>query len=462
MPGQILVVDSVITNRAVLVSKLTAAYYDVKDCATGDAVLKAADFQKTDLILIDETLSDMSGVTLCKRLKSAPETAHIPVILLNSANRPGHLSDAYEAGADDYLSKPICYLALFSRARNLIRAKHAVDELHLRQATSREFGLAEDPAVFVHEQRTAGSVLLLSHSQTCNTYWRDILNARFSHEVIDGDSRNLLPCFPANTGPDAIILHQTLRDGAEGLRLLSQIRMNPLFRQSAIIFVALKGDEDSVAKALELGANDYIFEGFDPLELAARLRCQIRYKKTSDKLRKNLSDGLKMAAVDPLTRLYNRRYVTNYLARLAKETPTPKTFTAALMLDLDNFKSINDRFGHSIGDQVLRKLAGRLTRNLRESDMVARMGGEEFLIIIPATSRAKAERIAERIRKSVEDKPFFMNDDAQVSGVTISIGVALSKAERRDFNSLLKRADHALFVSKHSGRNQVTFFARAA
>ncbi len=460
MSGRILVVDDVATNRVLLKAKLATAYYTVTLAQNGAEALSLAQADPPDLILLDVMMPEMDGFEVCRRLKSMRELAHIPVVMVTSLNTAEERIRGLEAGADDFLSKPLVDLALFARVRNLMRMKIMFDELRMRDATTQDLGfepiLLDDDGV-----PEGGHVLFVGDRMAQAEGWaadiRDRLPVRTS-AVSDGlcalrlADRDL---------PDAIVISQRVNGGQDGRRLVSALRSRADTRQSAIILAVDGEDLEVAAHVLDLGANDYILCPFDPSELAARLRSQLRRKRYSERLRANVRDGLMMAMRDPLTGLFNRRYAAQHLrAILARSRDSGRAF-ATMMLDLDRFKAVNDRFGHDAGDEVLKEFGRRLRENVRGADLVARLGGEEFFVAMPDTDAAAAAQIAERIRAAVEQPLFRIDRGARALQVTVSIGVSLADPGISDVDTLLKRADEALYASKHAGRNRVTFAAAA-
>jgi two-component system cell cycle response regulator len=169
-----------------------------------------------------------------------------------------------------------------------------------------------------------------------------------------------------------------------------------------------------------------------------------------------------MAVIDPLTGIYNRRYAYQHMSRVMERAREADGVFAVMMIDLDKFKEINDRHGHDAGDIVLKEFSRRLQENIRGVDLVARFGGEEFFVAMPDIDHEQAAQAAERIRRAVEDAPFVLPGSGGKVHVTTSIGVAIGTAEETDPEAVIKRADLALFTSKHSGRNRVSFSAEAA
>ena len=253
------------------------------------------------------------------------------------------------------------------------------------------------------------------------------------------------------------------------MQLASHLRARPETRQTAVMMI-VKPDELSKAHlAMEMGVSDYLTYPPDFAELTARLKVQLRRKHYSDRLRSSMHDTLVMAVTDPLTGLYNRRYANNHLESLiarhqsaaGQQGEQPDSHgLAAMVLDLDRFKSINDAHGHGAGDEVLREFARRLRESVRGIDLVSRVGGEEFLVVMPDILPENAKRVAERVRSAVEEAGFPLTDARAPVNVTVSIGLAFLRPQEAG-SALVNRADAALYASKNRGRNMVTLATAA-
>jgi two-component system, cell cycle response regulator len=462
MSGRVLVVDDVPTNRLLLRAKLSAAYYDVLVAENGTQGLEIARREQPDMIMLDVLMPDIDGFTVCSTLKSQPETAHIPVIMVTSLDTPEERVRGLEAGADDFLSKPFNDLALFARVRNLLRMKMMFDELRLRELTSRELGLSD----FISEQDMepdyTAPILLAPGSAEQGADWARRLQAGLGAAIIETASEREAQNLARLELPDCFVVNQRMLEGGDGLRFVSTLRASPETRQSAILLVVDKGDVETAAKGLEIGASDYIESPFDPSELTARIRSLLRRKCYSDWLRRSVRDGLKMAVIDPLTGIYNRRYASQHMRSVMDRAKETDGYFAVMMIDLDRFKRLNDHHGHDAGDAVLREFSRRLQENIRGVDLVARFGGEEFFVALPDSDRDAAATAAERIRRAIEGQPFPLPRNAGQVNVTVSIGVAIADATDCDAEAVIRRADLALYEAKAGGRNRVTFSAEAA
>jgi two-component system, cell cycle response regulator len=238
------------------------------------------------------------------------------------------------------------------------------------------------------------------------------------------------------------------------------LRARPESRQTSVMMVFPPDELGKAHLAMEMGVADYLTYPPDFAEVTARLKVQLRRKHYSDRLRSSMHDTLMMAVTDHLTGLYNRRYANNHLEALIARHQPGSHGLAAMVLDLDRFKSVNDRHGHQAGDEVLREFARRLGENMRGIDLVSRVGGEEFLVVMPDILPEDAQRVAERVRGAIENAGFELTGIATPLSVTVSIGLAFHHPDEAG-SDLIQRADAALYASKNSGRNMVTLAAAA-
>ncbi len=450
MTARVLVVDDVELNVKLLEAKLSSEYFEVISAFNGLAALDLAEADPPDIILLDVMMPRMDGFEVCRRLKANPRTADIPVVMVTALSDVADRLRGLEAGADDFLTKPVNDIALFARVRSLVRLKRMMEELRLREEICGRFGSRGGEAGAI-EDTSSACIMLLEERGFGATRIADTL-APIAKSVVRAndcaEAAALLDC-----SIELIIASLSMPDG-DPLRLVSQWRATEAFRQLPILLLANEGELAQLAKGLDLGANDYLIRPVDRNELLARARTQIRRKRLQDQLRENYRRSLSLALTDELTGLYNRRYVLAHLDELVARGRDCAD-TALMMFDIDHFKSVNDQHGHPAGDDVLRQLAARALRGVRSVDLVARFGGEEFVVVMPETTLPAAIAVAERLRAAVAGEPFILQANAQALPVTISIGVAVVADGGDTVEKLLKRADDALYDAKHAGRNRV-------
>lgn len=457
MPGRILVIDPVNTNRMVLKTRLMSEYYDVDLCADAAAGWAAILRDPPDAVLANCSLPDANGYSFCAKVKSHPETGHIPVILIASNSAEVSWSKAYSSFADDIHQMPLDFPLLVPRLQSLLRAKATLDELRLRHQTGEDLGLAEPKTFLGAVSLRQISVAVVGGETNSRLATSDALRTVLGARVTDL-GRNWTGALDCTN--ETVIVLGTSQDGPEAMRLIARLRSNRGSRSVSVLFA---GEPDGLAlaeRALSLGANDAFCGHIDDYALAARVRAINNHAMLANMLRESMSDSLRLAMVDPLTGLFNRRYAEQYLNKAITRANDTGRNLFVMMLDLDNFKTINDRFGHAAGDRVLKTVAERLQGNLRGLDLVARVGGEEYLVVIADISKEKALEIAQRIRSVIGKAGFDVG--AMQMPVTISIGIAQSDPQKCNEAALLEAADRALYRSKDQGRDTVTFAAEAA
>ena len=444
MSGTILIVDDVATNRIVLKVKLAAACYTTLQAACGQSALSAARRAQPDLILLDVMLPDLSGIEVCRRLKADPETRDIPVVMITASRSPAAGTEALRAGADDFMPKPVEETILMARIRSLLRARETEAELRLRDGTRRALGLAEAAVPFAGPdgpagQRArgqvaarggpgagramtgaeAGCIALIGPDRETAMAWRRALAPHLAARLVVVPAETALA--ETTEAPDVYLIAADLARPGAGLRLMSELRSRAATRHSAVCILlpdALPGGAtpaDLAAMALDLGAADLLSAGYGAEETALRLAAQLRRKRQADRLRDSVQSGLRLAVIDPLTGLYNRRYALPHLARMAERAAASGRRYAVMLLDLDRFKAVNDSFGHAAGDAVLAEVAQRLRASLRPVDLIARIGGEEFLVAMPDATLATARATAERLCRVIEAQPVALPPTAQLA-----------------------------------------------
>jgi two-component system cell cycle response regulator len=461
MPGRILVVDDVATNRIILKVKLTGACYEVLQAGCGAEALRVAQRDRPDLILLDLAMPGLGGIEVCQRLKADSGTRDIPVIIVTSRADLRSKLAALEAGAEDFLTKPVDDLGLLARVRSLLRARSIAAELTLREGTCEALGFAEPAAEFT----TAARIGLVAADETTAMAWKRTLSGTVRDRLEILTPGEALARAGQDQAPDGFVVAADLERDGDGLMLLSELRSRLQTRHAAIVVAVDPEARKTAAMALDLGASDIIHLPLDPQEMRLRMRTQLSRKRQADRLRRRVRDGLQLAVTDPLTGLYNRRYAMSHLARIQQRSEKSGRGFAVMLIDLDNFKGVNDTYGHAAGDSVLQAVGQILMSNLRSVDLVARVGGEEFMVILPDVEPDAALGAAERLRGVAATTPIRLpkrRSDAVPVALhqTISVGLATTRVNpmgrSEDIRDMLERVDHALYKSKSDGRNLVT------
>jgi two-component system, cell cycle response regulator len=456
MTARILVVDDVVANVKLLEARLSAEYFDVIAALSGQEALAICERAECDIVLLDVMMPSMDGFDVCRRLKLNPATHHIPVIMITALDQTSDRVKGLEAGADDFLTKPVSDIALLARVRSLVRLKMMTDELRMRALTSREIGIENPAREAIADSGRGGRVLLVDDRRRSHERLAAILGDEQTIEV-ETESGNAL--FRAAEGNYDVVIISLYLENSDGLRLCSQVRSLERTRNVPLLAIAEPADHSRLVRGLEIGVNDFLIRPIDRLEMLARVRTQVRRRRYTERLRDNVQLSIEMAITDALTGLHNRRYMETHLSTLVEQAGLRGKPLAVLVLDIDYFKSVNDTHGHDAGDDVLREFSQRLKKSIRGIDLASRYGGEEFVVVMPETDMAVATMVAERLRRRIACEPFPVCRGANAVEITISIGLAARASANDTAANILKRADQALYRAKRDGRNRVVAYA---
>ena len=251
-----------------------------------------------------------------------------------------------------------------------------------------------------------------------------------------------------------VVLTDLSMPGLDGFGLVSRLRNSVISRIQNLPVIVVTADDDTDAreKAFQVGANDFISKNSDRVEILARLKAHRKLALTIRQLEESQRELREQANSDTLTGLPNRRFFDQVANKELSLMKRQKEYFAVLMLDIDHFKSVNDTHGHAAGDEVLVQVAHTLSKTIREEDMVARTGGEEFVVASPYTNRLAAIVLAERLRKAVE--ALEIQFEGNLIPVTISIGIALQPQDGDNIEEIMAAADERLYTAKQNGRNR--------
>lgn len=452
MHARILLVDPLPTSRILMRATLGAAFADARQASTGAEALEALAEDRPDIAMINGQPQDMTAADLTRSIKERFPT--VPVLIVAGAGAGGEVVDGLRAGADAVLRRPVDGALLLAQLRTLKRALGTQEEWQAREETARDLGFSEPGAAWDVPPRVA--LVGTSDRSEWMARWKTELSAEAGLALLSMDSRAALTQAPA----DAYILHADMDGPHTGLAMIAELRARAASRNAAVIVVLRADDRAGAVIALDTGASDILTERAVDGELALRVAMQLRRKADTDRMRRSVEAGLRLAALDPLTGLWNRRYALPHLDRIAQRAAEMDQCWAVVLFDIDRFKQVNDRFGHAAGDRVLAEVADRLRQHTRAVDMVARIGGEEFLVAIPEGDLTVARQVAERIRLRVGETPVEVAGLCPVT-VTVSAGIALG-TPGIPASEVIVRADRALMRCKTGGRNQVRVARSAA
>ena len=297
---------------------------------------------------------------------------------------------------------------------------------------------------------SSGRILIADDSAVARMVLTNELAAQ-GHEIIAARDGAEALALAREHEPEVILLDVEM-PVLDGFSVLARLRAEPALAEIPVVFLTGIDDSATAARGLAAGAHDYLRKPFEPVELLARVGAAQRTRRLQDELRRRNEQLSVLVSTDVLTGLFNRRYATGELERLVSRARRHDAPLSVVILDVDHFKSINDRFGHDVGDATLEELARRLSRRLRNEDTIARWGGEEFLVLLPDIAGDGAGHVADQLCEVVRSSPLMLPE--LTLDVTVSVGWASWEAADEDPDTLVRAADAALYAAKAAGRNQ--------
>jgi two-component system cell cycle response regulator len=390
----------------------------------------------------------MDGFEICRKIKENPETTHIPVVMVTALSDLEDRVKGLECGADEFLTKPINDTALFTRVRSLARMKTVIDELKLRNTINAELGAT---VVELKDYFLESKILLFDD---------DVIQAKNIKENLSEISEQI-KVLTSLDGidalgifiPDLVIISCQIST-VDPLRIAAMLRSKPSFKNSVLMMLAEEENIPIVIKGIELGINDYFIYPVDKSELKARVRTQLRRKQYQDNLRTELEESVDLSTKDALTGLFNRRYFDIHIRQMVEKSKDTKKPICMMMFDMDNFKQVNDTYGHPAGDAVLKTLATVLKSSFRVTDLITRYGGEEFVILLNNIDLGECLKVAEKTRLLIEDTKFIIPTRAEPLHKTASIGI-MEYQQGDTVEEFINKVDKALYEAKEAGRNKV-------
>jgi two-component system cell cycle response regulator len=448
MTAIVLVVDDLEQNVKLLEAKLFREYYTVVTANSGASALDVLACQAVDVVLLDVMMPEMDGFETCRKIKSNPDTMHIPVVMVTALSGIEDRVKGLECGADEFLTKPTNDTALFARVKSLARMKNMIDELKLRNKTKEELGgqLSQINNDFSHCR-----ILIMDDDFVQAKNIKSQLSCLTNNlEVIKSlDDLRALVDFT----PDLVIISCQL-DSVDPLRIGTMMRSKDATRNAVLMLLAEDENLNMVIKGIEIGFNDYFLYPVEQSELIARVKTQLRRKWYQDDLRSELEERIDLSIKDALTGVFNRRYFDIHIRQMIERVNHVGQKMCMIMLDMDYFKEVNDNYGHQAGDEVLKTLAKILKDSIRLTDLIARYGGEEFAILLNITDINEGVEIANRVLKQISSHPFSLSEYQEPIFQACSMGVAEYR-RNESIEEFIGRVDDALYSAKESGRNRI-------
>ena len=458
--GTLLVIEDNQKNMKLVRDLLEIGQYQVFEAMDAESGLKMARQHQPDAILMDLKLPGMDGLSATRIIRADETLKDTAVAALTAHVMQGIEQKARRAGCDAFIAKPIDTRNFLDTVAKLLKnprksgaALAPKNEIHIKQVQAKRM---------VNNMR----ILVVDDEASVRKVMSQVLQDEGFTVTEAANGKQALKCMQKT--PFSVVITDIVMPEMTGLELLEKIKeQSP---ETQVIIITSHASLETAITAMRHGAYDYLFKPFKDLDLisaaanratekvrliAENQKLMRQLKKKNQELKKANETLKNLASRDGLTGLYNHRYFQEYLIyELYRSSQNGDTFSL-LFLDLDYFKQYNDKNGHLEGDQLLQSFAGILKKSIQRTSVVARYGGEEFVLLLPSTSKTSASRVAEKIRRQVEDYPFKGRETQPQGKVTISIGIASYPDDGTDRASLIQCADGAMYRAKKSGRNKV-------
>jgi len=454
--NRILVVDDDPLNVKLLSAKLPADQFEVIPAFGGEEALNRALHENPDLILLDIMMPDIDGYEVSHRLKTNSATEGIPIILVTALDGSDDKIRGFEAGADEFLNKPVNDIELLTRINSLLRLKRYREQL-LSRTQSKE--VSAERAL----PNPAAEAVLPAHILLVEDNEKDALMIR---TMFTGEPYHITA---VRTGEEALarvrrerfelILLDVLLPGLDGFEVCRQLKGLPQTKDLQIILITCLSDLDNRVRGVELGADDYLIKPVNSRELKARVKVLLKKKRFLDQLLNDCERAVNSAITDGLTGLNNQTYFKKFLNLEIIRSERQKYPISLMIMDIDDFKKINDQLGHLAGDLILKELAQVIKGNVREIDLSARFGGDEFVVVLPYADQDEAGQIVERLQHALVQWRAGGKTQNRIP-VTLSIGVASYPDHGMSAEELIQKADDALYQAKKEGKNRCCFMER--
>jgi two-component system cell cycle response regulator len=450
MTAKILIVDDIKFNIDLLQAKLQRECYAIYRASNGKEALSKAMEIKPDIILMDIMMPLMDGLTATKLIRRTQGISFIPIIIVTALDSEEDKVSSLLCEADCYVVKPINHAILIARIKSLLRFKFITEELLMRlkiHHKSEEL-VAHHPLAFSMDTNGAKILLIDDNTRQALLISSRLRRDNFMVDICSDAHEKMLKNPHSNY--NLIIINVSKRDDY-GINACMKIRSNAAFKHIPMITLMDECDEELLIKSLEIGMNDYVLMPLSLKELSAKALLQIKKFRYQEQLKRIYSEN---SSKDELTGLYNRTSLNSYFAQVIEKMKKEGKNYTLCMIDIDNFKNINDTYGHIAGDEILKDIAKIIFNNVRSTDFVARFGGEEFVAILQNVTINQTLVIAEKIKQKLVDSKIFDISGKNFISCTVSTGIDEIKVDDT-LQNIIDRADKKLYRAKALGKNTI-------
>ncbi len=419
---KILIVDDSSTSRKIVKLELKNGGFETIEAESGETGLEILEDREIDLIILDVEMKGMDGFEFARRIKENPSFMNIPIIMLSSIADPLIIKRAFESGIVEYFTKPFKHGELLNFVKEIIK-----------------------PAP---EHQALKRIVVIDDSKAQISVIKHLLIRNWKEAITFESPREALNYIKNNDNID-LVLTDLYMPEIKGIELSKEIKR--IREELPVIGISATRSKESVLSALSSGMDDFLYIPFFEEELNLRIDLQIKLYEEIKDLNETNKKLKELSFKDPLTSLLNRRAIFEHLEAEFERAKRNNTTMSVVMFDIDHFKRVNDTYGHQKGDEVLKMFSKILREEVRAYDTPARVGGEEFLLLLPHTDKTTSLKVAERIREAVKK--------SEVDGIRITVSGGISSSEELKENEklsdLIRKADERLYMAKESGRDRI-------
>jgi two-component system cell cycle response regulator len=453
---RILIVDDEPVNIKVLEAKLPSNEYEVISALSGKEALAKVAYTLPEVILLDIMMPEMDGYEVTRRLKADPKTCHIPIIVITALTDTKDKLQAIDAGAEEFISKPVNTTELIARIKSMLRLRHYREQLDIRSQSEESFTCPVGRGEPVPVQTDSPMVLLVEDNESDARLIQSYLHGQPYRVAVATSGEEAL--LIAEREKIALVLLDIMLPGLNGFEVCKSLRKMEQARNIQIVIITCLNDMENKLRGIDLGADDFLVKPIHNRELTGRINILLKKKAYMDTMCHNYENALNSAIIDGLTGLYNHSYFKRFLDLEIMRSLRHGYPVSLVMIDVDDFKHHNDTLGHPVGDMILKEFARVIRDNIREIDLPVRYGGDEIAIVLPYCDRENAFNVMSRIRESFASHTFTDQDHLDPGSVTLSMGIAMSPNDTESPEELIEKADQMLYKAKNEGKDRITVF----
>ena len=449
--ARILIVDDEPMNLKLFKAYLHREEYDIITAENGIDAIELAKNDLPDVILLDVMIPGLDGFAVTRQLKQDVATANIPIILVTALSGRENRDRGMDSGADEFLTKPVKQAELVARVGCMIRLRRFQDQLQGRQQSMVESNI-KGKICSSHDERIPTVLIVEDDIKHASLLEKQLKGEPYSVKHVTSGEKALQKAMDT---PVDLLLLDIMLPGINGFDVCRSIKVDERTKDIQVILLTSLRDLESRVQGADLGADDYLVKPVEFRELKARVKTLLKKKAYIDQLKDKYEMAINRAICDGLTGLYNHNHFSGFFDLEIKRSARQKHAVSLFLMDLDNFKQINDTYGHLVGDHILIQVSKIIKQNIREIDFAARYGGEEFAVVLPYTESDEARHIAERVRSAINANVCLPEKPSTAFVVSGSIGVSAFPQDGQDKESLIRKADEMMYLAKQCGKNRV-------